>query len=70
MDGQSFSNVCVSDMYDMAVHTAVLLYRAGEQLSRVDIPSMAPHATVIGSIWNLLKLKERRGGKINEQGRM
>lgn len=30
MDGQYFSNVCVSDMYDTAVHTAVILYRAGE----------------------------------------
>jgi hypothetical protein len=30
MDGQDFANVCVSDMYDMAVHTAVILYWAGE----------------------------------------
>lgn len=63
MDGQGFSNVCVSDMYYMAVHTAVILYWAGEWLNQIDVLSIASYVIVIGSILKPVKNKEEKKQK-------
>lgn len=60
MDGQGFSKVCVSDMHYMAVHTAVILYWAGEELNRIDVLSIASYVIVIGSILKPVKNKEEK----------
>lgn len=50
MDGKGFSNVCVTAVYYMAVHTAAILYWAGDKQDQIDVLSIASYVTVIGSI--------------------
>lgn len=41
MDGKGLTNVCLTAVYDMAVHRAATLYWAGEEVDRIDVLSIA-----------------------------